>query len=295
MRKIITVSLVIGLATALVAKPNLPMGDMKAKIAKMAGEKGVFTKHEVFPKDYFLIPKNLPFLAGLTLHHPMSSTLNLSDEQLQKIVAIKKNTVPLVLKAAKKIKALELELVDKTINETKASDMAADVDKIAALKAELTKMHLVCIESVRAILDEKQRKTLFSYATAKKKVKKEDKHQVEELVPLPHFMQIVMKKGDELKITDEQKQKLQKEIKAIFPEKIHGGMDRAKVIEDKIQNAVLKEGKTKEDIRVEVADLAVIKMLITNDHIDALNALRGILSQEQFNKVLELSKKKHKH
>lgn len=292
MRKVIVTSL--ALATVLMAKPNVPIGDMKTKLAKMAGEKGVFAKYEVFPKDYFLISKNLPWLVGLTLHHPMSSTLGLSNEQIKKIKKIKATTIPTVIKAAKEIKTLELAL-SKMIDDG-ATDLQLNeaIDKIGALKIALTKKHLVCIKTTREILSEEQRKKVLVYAGKRMKAKA-SKHSVKELVPLPHFMQIIMKKGDVLKITDEQKQKLQKEIKDIFPEKIHGGMDRAKVIEDKIQNAVLKEGKIKEDVRVEVADLAVIKMLITNDHIDALNALRGILSQEQFNKVLELSKKKHKH
>ena len=294
MRKIITVSLVLGLATALMAKPNVPIGDMKANLAKMAGEKSIFASHEVFPKDYFLIPKNLPFLAGLTLHHPMSSTLELTKEQIEKIQTIKGDTMPVVIKDALEIKALELKLHGLIDKEVKDEELNAAIDKIGALKIALTKKHLVCIKSIRDILTPPQRKKLEAYA-GKKMKKKGDNHPVKELLPLPHPVKIIMQNEEELKITKEQNEKIEKQMHSVFPEKIHGGMDKAKVIEDKIQKAVLKEGKTKEDLKADIKALSDIKVEITNDHIDALNVLAKILSKEQFVKVLELSKKSHKH
>lgn len=167
MKKVIALSLVLGLVTGLMAKPNVPMGDMKAKMTKMAGESSPFNHNENFPKDYFLIPENLPFLVGLTLHHPMSSTLGLSKEQIEKIVKIKKDTVPEVLKSAKEIKTVELKLVEMIRNEAPITELDATVDKIAAMKAALTKKHLRCIKAVRAILSKEQRKKVFAYASAK--------------------------------------------------------------------------------------------------------------------------------
>ena len=167
MKKAIALSLVLGLVTGLMAKPNVPMGDMKAKMAKMAGESSPFNHNENFPKDYFLIPKNLPFLVGLTLHHPMSSTLGLSKEQIEKIAKIKKDTVPEVLKSAKEIKTLELKLVEMIRNEAPVTELDTTVDKIAAMKAALTKKHLRCIKAVRAVLSKEQRKKVFAYASAK--------------------------------------------------------------------------------------------------------------------------------
>lgn len=171
MRKIVTIGLALGLATALMAKPNIPNTEHHANLAKIAGEKGLFAPHEVFPKDYFLISKNLPFSVGLTLHHPESSTLELTKEQIAKIQEIKGTTMPVVIKSAKEIKALELALSDKMVKGVKAADLGAEVNKIATLKAALTKAHLKCIESVREVLTEKQRKILLSYASKKMKHK----------------------------------------------------------------------------------------------------------------------------
>lgn len=140
------------------------------KLAKVAGEKGIFSPNENFPKDYFLVPRNLPFMVGYTLHHPQSSTLNLSQEQINKILTIKEATVPEVIKMAKKIKGLELELAKNM--ESKSVDIKAQyplINEIAKQKAELTKAHIKCIKEVRNILTDKQFETLKNYVSSKGK------------------------------------------------------------------------------------------------------------------------------
>ena len=79
---------------------------------------------------------------------------------------------------------------------------------------------------------------------------------------------------------------------AVFPAKIHGAMDKAEPIEAKIASAVLKEQKTKEDLKADIEALIEIKREITHNHIDALNTLHGILTKEQYVKLLELISKK---
>lgn len=136
----------------------------KEKLAQAAGQPGPFSNVERFPKTYFLIPDNLPFMVGLTLIHPMSKQLKLSDRQKAKIQAIKKTTVPIVLKSASKIKSLELTLAQQVI-ENKAPDTLTDlVEQIGSLRIELTKKHLHCIKQVREILTPDQYKILLSYA-----------------------------------------------------------------------------------------------------------------------------------
>ncbi len=153
------------------SKPNIPVTNFKAKIHEVAGKSGAFARHENFPKGYFLIPFNLPYLAGLTLHHPKSSTLELSKEQIKKIVDIKKKTVPTVLKIAKKIKTLELEIAEEIslkYKSVKAKKLYAKVDEVSKLRTKLTKAHLKCIEEVKTVLTEKQYNKLLKYAVINK-------------------------------------------------------------------------------------------------------------------------------
>jgi hypothetical protein len=162
----------LALGSSLVAKPNMeksPEG-MK-KLAAMAGEMGPYFRgaKEVFPKDYFLVSQNLPFLVGAALFHPQSDTLKLSKEQLQKLGEMKKTIVPVSAKLAKEVKALELELAKGIVVEKKSpEELAPLVDKIAKIKSDMTKAHLDCIHTVQGLLSAEQFDTLIKLVSHKK-------------------------------------------------------------------------------------------------------------------------------
>lgn len=166
-KKLVTTSLLVALSSGILfAKPVINPVDMHKKTAEMTKKKGVFSYNENFPKDYFLISKNLPFMAGLTLHHPRSSELNLSKEQIDKIVAIKKKTVPSVLKIAMKIRGLEQKLTKDVVfknQNPKEADLL--IDEIAKLKTSLSKKHIRCIQNVKAILSMQQFQKLVEYSS----------------------------------------------------------------------------------------------------------------------------------
>ncbi len=171
MKKLVTITLALGLVTALMADANIPIDQkaMKAKTAKMAGETSKFNKNENFPKDYFLISKNLPYALGLTLHHPESSILGLSKEQIAKLVTMKKDKKPSIIKMAKEIKAMELSLLslletDEGSKTEVSKEMSDLVDAIAKKKAALTKGHLQCVIEVQNVLTKEQREKVGTYA-----------------------------------------------------------------------------------------------------------------------------------
>jgi len=150
-----------------IAKPVLPppVQDF-VKLEKMAGDAGPFMGKENFPKGYFLISQNLPFLIGLALYHPASSDLELSQEQIDALVKYKDSATPMLAKLALKIKTLELEIVSGIAlkyDGGKASDYFAKVDEIAKLKVDLTKAHLKCIEHVKKMLTQEQYEELLDY------------------------------------------------------------------------------------------------------------------------------------
>jgi Spy/CpxP family protein refolding chaperone len=174
MKKIVTLTLALGLTSLLMAEANIPLDKkaMKAKIEKISGEVSPFNKHENFPKEYFLIPKNLPFALGLVLHHPQSSTLGLTKEQIATLAQMKKDKTPAIVKSAKTIKGLELKLLglleSNEGNQTKVSDeMSKLVDDIASKKAELTKAHLQCVIEVQNVLTKEQREKVGAYVNKK--------------------------------------------------------------------------------------------------------------------------------
>ena len=155
------------LNTAIYAEPNLPMPIQDAmKMEKLAGPAGTFVAKENFPKDYFLITKNLPFLVGMALYNPSSSNLELSQEQIDAILKIKEELMAEAAKKALVIKKLELELMQKVSFKHKTppiSEFYPAVDEIAKLRAELTKIHLNCIEKVKAVLTKEQFEEMLDY------------------------------------------------------------------------------------------------------------------------------------
>lgn len=295
MKKIITITLALGLSSLLMADANVPIDKkfMKAKMVEIAGETSKFNPNENFPKEYFLIPKNLPFALGLVLHHPQSSTLGLSKEQIEKLVNLKKEKKPLIIKGAKEIKALELSLVklleSNEGNRTKVTkEMSELVDTIATKKAELTKAHLQCIIDVQNVLTKEQREKVGAYAGVKPKAKMSNHHKVTAIIAFPHFKRLLAANKDVLNLTKEQNEKIKTEIFQVMRPKIHGAMGKAAPIEEKIANAILKEHKKKEDVKADLEVLIDMKRDMTNNHIDALNTLAKILTKEQYQQFLEL-------
>jgi len=164
---VINILLVLGFALYGYADAVIPRGDFSKKLQKAAGKQGPFVVgKDNFPKSYFLVHQNLPYLAGLTLHHPKSSTLGLSQKQIKAIVDIKKRTVPPVTKKAQKIKMLELKLTKNIAIDSNTPESQYEiVDMIGKLRIELTKAHLKCINEVRAVLSKSQYEKLLVYAT----------------------------------------------------------------------------------------------------------------------------------
>lgn len=154
-------------SSSLVADATLPppIQDV-VKMEKMAGPAGAFTTKENFPKDYFLMPKNLPYLVGMTLYDNSSAKLNLSKEQIEAILKIKEELLSNATKKALVIKKLELDMMQEVglkYKSKKATELYSAVDKIAKLRAELTKTHLICIEKVKAVLTPAQFQEMLDY------------------------------------------------------------------------------------------------------------------------------------
>ena len=183
------IMIIAGLALLLsgnaMANPNLEKNpEMMKKLQKIAGDKSPYyrAKKEVFPKDYFLVSQNLPFLVGVALFHPNSDTLKLSKKQLEEIIDIKKTTVPASVKMAKEIKTMELELAKASLEEKKEPKSLAElVDKIAKARADLTKAHLACIHKIQTILSDEQYATLLKLASSKPKKMAQNNTKAEEL------------------------------------------------------------------------------------------------------------------
>jgi len=284
----LSVGLSLSLSSSLMAKPNVPRGNFETKLAKIAGEPSIFLQgKEKFPKDYFLVHKNLPFLAGLTLHHPQSSTLQLSKEQIVKIQKIKSITVPKVIKMSKDIKLLELTLGENiAIKTNTAKSQYQIIDAISKLRTDLTKAHLQCINDVRAVLTKEQYKKLLKYATIN--MAKLKKAKAQELIPFIHGGKMVKMHAKKLGMTDTQMSRFADEIIMTFVPKIKQAMQKVQKLEKIIRKGVYKEHKNSKQLKKYVDEVAKLKTDATNYRIEAYLVLQDILTKEQFKQGMKI-------
>jgi len=288
-KKILTLGLSLGVATSLMAEPNVPRGDFEAKIAKIAGPDGEYLQgKEIFPKDYMLVHKNLPYFVGISLFHPQSSNLELSKEQLNKLNKLKKNTVPNILKISKDIKVLELSLANNIVEKRKdAKSQYEIVDAISKLRTDLTKAHLRCLNSVQDVLNKKQYKKLVKIASTNMYHKKKFMKPAE-LVPFIHGGKMVKIYGKKLGISDNQMQQFANKIMMGFVPKIEKAMLKVKKLENIVRVGVYEEHKNSKALKSYVDEIAELKKEVTNYRIEAYLVLQDILTKEQFKKGMKI-------
>jgi hypothetical protein len=112
----------------------------------------------------FLInQENLPHFTGLLIKNWDKAKLGLSDEQKEKLLVIRKETIKGVKKLKMQIKELEDEVIEAMIDREAPSTVESQVDEIAKLKAQVTKIHLKCISETTAILSDKQIEFLLPF------------------------------------------------------------------------------------------------------------------------------------
>ncbi|RLA82825.1 MAG: hypothetical protein DRG78_06080 [Epsilonproteobacteria bacterium] len=133
-KKILTIGLSLGVATSLMAEPNVPRGDLE-------------TKSEVqykVPKKSALTSQMMPRLVGTTLMHGFD--LKVSPKALEIATIIKSEIVPLLMPKIKEVAKLESKMFKLSL--TKSSNKAEIIEllkKISKIKLEASIIQLKCV------------------------------------------------------------------------------------------------------------------------------------------------------
>jgi len=119
---------------------------------------GVFSLNAQIPKPSkpFLIHDKLPHLSGTIKVLWDDEDLALSNEQKEKLSALRQNTVKQVKALGKKINKLEVYIVRATLDGIKPQNLKDDMFKLAKLRAKASMVHLECIYNTREILSLEQ-------------------------------------------------------------------------------------------------------------------------------------------
>ena len=120
-------------------------------------------KHKKKHNSPFLIKHGLPHLTKLVMKNWDNPALALSEKQKLKLEKVRMETMGFVKSAKSEVMALKKEIIEASKAGTKAADLKEKVEKLAALEAEATIVHLECLDSTRATLSKEQLATLRSF------------------------------------------------------------------------------------------------------------------------------------
>lgn len=188
----------------------------------------------------------------------------------------------LMQKAAKLEKEIKNDVL---VGKKTKEELSSKIDKLEKIKREVTDVHIDALNTLTNILNDKQ----FTQSLKMMKApQKSNKFKIDELVILPHPGPFI-KKG-QIKINKEQKVRFVKEVKAVYPPVFQGKMREAFKLEKKVQRLVAK-GKTKEDVKDLLDQIAKLKREAMDGRIDALNHIQKILGEEDWKKVNKLTYK----
>ncbi len=112
----------------------------------------------------FLINQEaLPHMTKLLIQNWDKATLGLSEEQKDKLIDVRVDTVSAVRKIKKQVKVLEADIIEALVDGENPKSVHAKVDEVAKLKAEATKVHLKCISDTISILSEEQLELILPF------------------------------------------------------------------------------------------------------------------------------------
>jgi len=97
----------------------------------------------------------LPHLTKILMHNWDKEALNLSKEQKEKLLVVRKETMTGVKKIKKALIPLQNEIMDLMYDGADLKSIQSKVDEVAKLKAQATMIHLKCLkDSIKILTDE---------------------------------------------------------------------------------------------------------------------------------------------
>lgn len=185
----------------------------------------------------------------------------------------------------KEISKLENKIKVEVLKKNKTKDqLSSMLDNLQQKKREVTDIHIEALNVLGDILTKKQMEQ--SLEMMDKPKKKNNKFKINNLVILPAPGKLI--KTGKVNATMEQKQRISKEVKAVYAPVFQDHMREAFKLEKKVQRGIAK-GKTKEDLKELLDEIAKLKRAATDGKIDALNQFKKIVTNDQWKKINKLS------
>ena len=112
----------------------------------------------------FLINQSrLPHMTKVLVENWDKASLGLSEEQKEKLLVVRKETMSAVKKVKQQVKVLEAEIIEAMGDGEDPKSVDGKIDEVAKLKAQATKTHMKCISETIGILTDEQLEFLFPF------------------------------------------------------------------------------------------------------------------------------------
>ncbi len=120
-------------------------------------------------RSIFLIRRGLPHYSMILMRMWDDPQLALTPDQKSKLETIRRETMRKIMTIAPRIKKLRRKIVKASRSGASAQALYGDVDKLATLEAEATKIQLACIEKTNEVLTPRQKKVIAQHLKKKRK------------------------------------------------------------------------------------------------------------------------------
>lgn len=112
---------------------------------------------------FLLNNEGLPHLTRLLLMNWDKAKLGLSDEQKEKLLVVRHETLGAVGDIKQKVQLLEQEIIDLTVDGEPLEKIYPKIEEVAKLKVEATKVQIRCLKKSMEILNDEQIEFLLPF------------------------------------------------------------------------------------------------------------------------------------
>ncbi len=139
---------------------NYPSTEFKAMIKEIQKNDKM---NALIHSPFLLNSEELPHLTKLLLHNWDKAALGLTDEQKEKLLVVRHDTLGAIKEIKQKVKALEEEIIEATVDGEALETVYPKLNEVAKLKVEATKIQLKCLKRSMEILNDAQIEYLLPF------------------------------------------------------------------------------------------------------------------------------------
>ncbi|MCO4845340.1 MAG: c-type cytochrome [Sulfurovum sp.] len=119
--------------------------------------------HSLINSPFLLNKEELPHLTKLLLHNWDKAALGLTDEQKEKLLVVRHETLSAIKEIKEKVQVLEAEIIEAMVDGETLEKMYPKLEAVAKLKVEATKVQLKCLKKSMEILNDDQIEFLLPF------------------------------------------------------------------------------------------------------------------------------------